>query len=55
MMDARHAIGLAILRRFNELGIDFAYPTQVAMMAVADGRVIDPPVTMTSPPQGATG
>ncbi len=55
MMDARHAIGLAILRRFNELGIDFAYPTQVAMMARADGRVIDPPMTVASPPQGATG
>jgi small-conductance mechanosensitive channel len=55
MMDARHAIGLAILRRFNALGIDFAYPTQVAMMAGADGRVIDPPVTAASPPQGATG
>ncbi len=55
MMDARHAIGLAILRRFAELGIDFAYPTQVAMIAGADGRVIDPPVTAASPPQGATG
>jgi small-conductance mechanosensitive channel len=55
MMDARHAIGLAILRRFNELGIDFAYPTQVAMMARADGRVIDPPMALASPPQGATG
>ncbi len=55
MMDARHTIGLAILRRFNELGIDFAYPTQVAMVARADGRVIDPPVAVVSPPQGATG
>jgi len=55
MMDARHAIGLAILRRFNELGIDFAYPTKVAMMARADGRVIDPPVAFAVPPQGATG
>ena len=55
MMDARHTIGLAILRRFDELGIDFAYPTQVAMMARADGRVIDPPLTVAAPPQGATG
>ena len=55
MMDARHAIGLAILKRFNDLGIDFAYPTQVAMMARADGRVIDPPVALAAPPQGATG
>ncbi len=55
MMDARHTIGLAILRRFNELGIDFAYPTQVALTARADGRVIDPPIAVVSPPQGATG
>jgi small-conductance mechanosensitive channel len=55
MMDARHAVGLAILKRFNELGIDFAYPTQVAMIARADGRVIDPPVALAAPPQGATG
>ncbi len=55
MMDARHTIGLALLRRFNELGIDFAYPTQVAMMARADGRVIDPPIALAAPPQGATG
>ncbi|WP_255602345.1 mechanosensitive ion channel family protein [Glacieibacterium megasporae] len=55
MMDARHAIGLAILRRFNELGIDFAYPTQVALTGRADGRVIDPPVAFAIPPQGATG
>ncbi len=55
MMDARHAIGLAVLRRFNELGIDFAYPTQVAMMARADGRVIDPPMAAASPAPGATG
>ena len=55
MMDARHAIGLAILRRFNELGIDFAYPTQVALTARADGRVIDPPMALAAPPQGATG
>ncbi len=55
MMDARHAVGLAILRRFGELGIDFAYPTQVAMIARADGRVIDPPMAPSSPAQGTTG
>ena len=54
-MDARHAIGLAILKRFNDLGIDFAYPTQVAMMTRADGRVIDPPMAAAVPAQGATG
>lgn len=55
MMDARHRIGLALLRRFNALGISFAYPTQVAMFARADGRTIDPPIALPSPPQGATG
>lgn len=55
MMDARHAVGLAILRRFDELGIDFAYPTQVALLARADGRVIDPPMALAAPAQGATG
>ena len=55
MMDARHAVGLALLRRFNELGISFAYPTQVAMFARADGRTIDPPMTVISPQPGATG
>ncbi len=55
MMDVRHAVGLAILRRFDELGIDFAYPTQVALTARADGRVIDPPMASPTPPQGATG
>ena len=55
MMDARHAVGLAILRRFDELGIDFAYPTQVALLARADARVIDPPMALAAPAQGATG
>ncbi len=55
MMDVRHAVGLAILRRFDELGIDFACPTQVALTARADGRVIDPPMAAPAPPQGATG
>lgn len=55
MMDARHAIGLAILERFNDLGIDFAYPTQVALTARADGRVIDPPMAAAAPAAGATG
>ena len=55
MMDVRHAVGLGILGRFNDLGIDFAFPTQVALTGRADGRVIDPPAAAASPPQGATG
>lgn len=42
MMDERHRIGLAILRRFDELGIDFAYPSQIAFTAGRDGRIVDP-------------
>ncbi len=42
MMNERQTIGLAIMQRFAELGIDFAYPTQVEMLAGPDGQVIDP-------------
>ena len=40
--DARHAIGLAILARFNREGIDLAYPTQTTFTAAPDGRLIMP-------------
>ncbi|WP_031308999.1 mechanosensitive ion channel family protein [Sphingobium sp. C100] len=38
----RHKIGLAILRQFNERGIEFAYPTQTTFTAAPDGRMIMP-------------
>lgn len=38
----RHAIGLAILRRFREEGIDFAYPTQTSFTAAPDGTLVLP-------------
>lgn len=38
----RHKIGLAILRRFNEKGIEFAYPTQTTFTSAPDGRMIMP-------------
>lgn len=38
----RHKIGLAILRQFNERGIEFAYPTQTTLTAAPDGRMIMP-------------
>jgi small-conductance mechanosensitive channel len=41
MMAARHAIGLAIVRRFAAIGIGFAYPTRVAILTGADGKAID--------------
>uniref|UniRef100_UPI0013DBEC3F mechanosensitive ion channel family protein n=1 Tax=Sandarakinorhabdus rubra TaxID=2672568 RepID=UPI0013DBEC3F len=42
MLAARQAVGFAIVRRFAELGIEFAYPTQTTFTAAPDGRMIDP-------------
>jgi len=49
MMDERQAIGIAIMKRFADLGVDFAYPTQVEMLAGPDGQIIDP---RAEPPSG---
>lgn len=38
----RHAIGLAILRRFAEAGVELAYPTQTTFTAAPDGTMIMP-------------
>ena len=38
----RAAIGLDILKTFNERKIEFAYPTQTAFTAAPDGRLIMP-------------
>lgn len=38
----RHKVGLAVLRRFNEAGIEFAYPTQTTFTAAPDGQMIMP-------------
>lgn len=42
MMAARQKVLLAIIRAFRELGLSFAYPVQVEMVAGPDGKVIDP-------------
>jgi len=42
MVAARQAVGFAIVRRFAELRVDFAYPTQTSFTAAPDGRLIDP-------------
>lgn len=39
---ARHRIGIAILRAFNEKGLEFAYPTQTTFTAAPDGAMIMP-------------
>ncbi|WP_438729971.1 mechanosensitive ion channel family protein [Parasphingorhabdus sp. DH2-15] len=38
----RHQIGLAILQRFNDEGLEFAYPTQTTFTAAPDGKMIMP-------------
>ena len=38
----RHAVGVTILQRFADQGIDFAYPTQTSFTAAPDGRLIMP-------------
>ena len=47
MMAERHAIGLAIIRRFAALRIEFAYPTQTTFTALPDGSMIDPRPALT--------
>ncbi len=42
MLAARQAVGFAMVRRFAELGVEFAYPTQTSFTAGPDGRLIDP-------------
>jgi len=42
MTAARQAVGFAIVRRFAEFGVEFAYPTQTTFTAAPDGRLIDP-------------
>ncbi|MBJ7443644.1 MAG: mechanosensitive ion channel [Sphingobium sp.] len=39
---SRHRMGLAIWKRFNAEGIEFAYPTQTSFTAAPDGRTIMP-------------
>jgi small-conductance mechanosensitive channel len=42
MLAARQAVGFAIVRRFAELGVEFAYPTQTTFTAAPDGTMINP-------------
>lgn len=39
---SRHRVGLAIWKRFNTEGIEFAYPTQTSFTAAPDGKAIMP-------------
>jgi small-conductance mechanosensitive channel len=40
--DVRQAVMVEMMRRFAELGVDFAYPTQVSFTAAPDGRMVMP-------------
>lgn len=40
--DARHTVGLAIIRCLNEAGIGLAYPTQTSFTAAPDGEMVLP-------------
>ena len=42
VFDTRHAVLVALLERFNEEGIEFAYPTQTSFTAAPDGTLIMP-------------
>ena len=47
----RHAVGIAILKRFNTEGIEFAYPTQMSFTAAPDGSVVMPYPESRAPPK----
>ena len=40
--DARHVIGLAIIRKLNDEGIELAYPTQTGFTAAPEGGMVLP-------------
>ena len=40
--DMRHKVGIAILKRFNDDGIEFAYPTQTTFTSDPTGKMIMP-------------
>jgi small-conductance mechanosensitive channel len=41
-MTVRQGIMLDMMRRFAELGVDFAYPTQTTFTAAPDGKLVMP-------------
>ncbi len=47
MMQARQEVMLGIIRRFAELGVEFAYPTQTTFTAAPDGRMVMPYADVT--------
>lgn len=52
---ARHNIGLAIIERFRQEGIEFAYPTQTTFTAAPDGSYVMPYAPLSQPAPKASG
>jgi small-conductance mechanosensitive channel len=42
MLDARQRVMIAVIRRFGELDIQFAFPAQMSFLAGPDGHIVDP-------------
>lgn len=53
MFDARQAVMIAIIRRFQELEIQFAFPAQTSFLAGPDGLIVDPHPGTKSPSRPA--
>lgn len=55
VFDARHRIGVAILKAFGARGIEFAYPTQTSFTAAPNGERIMPYPAETKRPEPSAG
>lgn len=54
-MDTKQEIMFAILRRFNEMGVQFAYPTQTTYTAAPDGTMVLPyPTSLAVEPSSSS-
>ncbi len=42
VFNSRHAVGIAIFKRFSEEGLEFAYPTQTSFTAAPNGEMVLP-------------
>jgi small-conductance mechanosensitive channel len=45
-------VNLALVRKFADEGVEFAYPTRTLMLARDDGSVVDPATTPQPPANG---
>jgi len=49
VFETQHRVNISILRRFAELGIEFAYPTQTSFTAAPDGTLVLPYAVPSKP------